>query len=129
MSNLNKVVHDFCQDHRIRIVDNNKRAHRFTKMHVRFFNNSADYNLAESDIVRETESLYTIEIAESELKRIAEFESEVFNNMKTQGQYNMFKFMTDQKEEEAYLKDRYPAVKKAYEQYSLMLKLAKSGEL
>jgi hypothetical protein len=35
----------------------------------------------------------------------------------------------EQKEEERYLKDKYPAVKKAYEQYSLMLKLAQSGEL
>ena len=34
-----------------------------------------------------------------------------------------------QKEEESNLKNNYPAVKKAYEHYSLMLKLAKSGEL
>jgi hypothetical protein len=34
-----------------------------------------------------------------------------------------------QKEEERYLRDKYPAVKKAYEQYSLMLNMAKSGEL
>jgi hypothetical protein len=35
----------------------------------------------------------------------------------------------EQKERERALRDKYPAVKKAYEQYSLMLKLAESGEL
>jgi hypothetical protein len=73
--------------------------------------------------------LYTVEIAESELTRIADFESEVFNNMKQQGHYRMFEVVMEQKEREKYLKNKYPAVKKAYEQYSLMLKLAESGEL
>jgi hypothetical protein len=35
----------------------------------------------------------------------------------------------EQKEREKYLKEKYPAVKKAYEQYSLMLKMAEAGEL
>ena len=35
----------------------------------------------------------------------------------------------EQKEREKYLRDKYPAVRKAYEQYSLMLKMAESGEL
>jgi hypothetical protein len=35
----------------------------------------------------------------------------------------------EQKEEEQRLRNKYPAVRKAYEQYSLMLKLAESGEL
>jgi hypothetical protein len=34
----------------------------------------------------------------------------------------------DQKQREAFLRDKYPAVKKAYEQYSLILSLAESGE-
>ena len=35
----------------------------------------------------------------------------------------------EQKEEEKFLKEKYPAVKKAFEHYSLILKMAKSGEL
>ena len=65
----------------------------------------------------------------SELDRIAEFESEVFNHMAKQGHYRMFETIMEQKEQEKYLKNKYPAVKTAYEQYSLMLKLAESGEL
>jgi hypothetical protein len=53
----------------------------------------------------------------------------VFNNMKKTGHYRLFEVMMDQKEQEAYLRNKYPAVRKAYEQYSLMLKLAESGEL
>jgi hypothetical protein len=49
--------------------------------------------------------------------------------MAKKGHYRMFETLMEQKEHEKYLKDKYPAVKKAYEQYSLMLKLAESGEL
>jgi hypothetical protein len=41
----------------------------------------------------------------------------------------MFEILMAQKEQERYLRDKYPAVKKAYEHYSLMLKIAESGEL
>jgi hypothetical protein len=88
-----------------------------------------DFNRVYEDIVMDSEPLYTVEIAESELERIANFESEVFNNMKQQGHYRMFETLIEQKEHERALRDKYPAVKKAYEQYSLMLKLAESGEL
>jgi hypothetical protein len=88
-----------------------------------------DYNKVFQDIVHESEPLYTVEIAESELERIADFENQVFNNMKEHGHYKMFEVMVEQKEQEKYLKNKYSAVKKAYEHYSLMLKLAESGEL
>ena len=119
----------FCEHHRIRILDTNKRAHRYHKVNVNYFKDPTDFNMIHQDIVYDSEPLYTVEIAESELERIANFESEVFNNMKKQGHYHMFQMLMEQKEEERYLKDKYPAVKKAYEQYSLMLKLAQSGEL
>jgi hypothetical protein len=70
-----------------------------------------------------------VEISESELQRIAEFEEQVFNNMKSQGRYNMFETLMEQKQQEKYLRDKNPAVKKAYEHYSLILKLAQAGEL
>jgi hypothetical protein len=94
-----------------------------------YFRNPDDYNMVYEDMACETETLYTVEITESELQRIAEFESQVFNNMKEKGHYAIFEILMEQKEQEKYLKEKYPAVKKAYEQYSLMLKLAQSGEL
>ena len=123
-------IKQFCEQHQIRVLDTNKRAHRYHKINMAYFRDPLDFNKVERiDIVNDTEPLYTVEISQSELERIADFEEQVFNNMKKQGHYQMFEMLMEQKEHEKYLKNKYPAVKKAYEQYSLMLKLAESGEL
>jgi len=128
MSNEN--IKEFCVHHRIRVLDTNKRAHRYQRINMQYFRDPIDFNkVSLVDVVNDTEPLYTVEIAQSELERIADFESEVFNNMKQTGHYRMFEVLMEQKEREQFLRDKYPAVKKAYEQYSLMLKLAESGEL
>ena len=121
----------FIQDHRINVLDTNKRAYRHTRMNTRFFQYSQDYNMmtATESLQYETERLYTVEISEGELTRIADFEAKVFNNMRDHGHYNMFETLMKQKEQERMLRDKYQAVKKAYEHYSLMLKLAESGEM
>jgi hypothetical protein len=122
-------IKEFCNKHSIRVLDTNKRASRYHKINLNYFNDPMDYNKVFQDIVHESEPLYTVEIAESELERIADFENQVFNNIKEHGHYKMFEVMAEQKEQEKYLKNKYSAVKKAYEHYSLMLKLAESGEL
>jgi len=124
-------IKQFIQEHRINIIDTNKRAHRHTRMNTKFFQFPEDFNImtATQAIQFETEQLYTVEIAESELERIADFEQQVFNNAKNTGHYNLFQAIIAQKQEEKYLRERYPAVKKAYEHYSLILKLAESGEM
>ena len=127
---MNQRIKDFCQGHDIRIVDQNKRAAKYQPLTLKYFTNPSDYNELKKDYIHyETEQVYTVEIRESELTKIAEFESEVFNHMRQRGHYDMFNWIMDQKEREKYLKEKYPAVKKAYEQYSLMLKMAEAGEL
>ena len=126
----NITTKKFCGEHNIRLIDSNKRAYRHTKANVALFQYPDDYNkFLQEHMTFETETLYTVEITESELDRIAEFESQVFNNMKQKGHYGLFEVLMEQKEREQYLRSKYPAVRKAYEQYSLMLKLAESGEL
>jgi hypothetical protein len=130
MSSPSDTLKKFAAEHNIRVIDSNKRAYKHTRANVALFHYSDDYNrFLNNHITFETETLYTVEIAESELERIAEFESQVFNNMKQTGHYNLFETLMEQKEQEAYLRDQYPAVRKAYEQYSLILKLAQSGEM
>jgi len=124
-----ETTRQFCQQHNIRVLDTNKRASRYHKVNINYFKDPMDFNRVYEDIVIDSETLYTVEIAESELKRIADFESEVFNNMKKHGHYRMFEILMEQKEQEQYLRNKYPAVKKAYEHYSLILKLAESGEM
>jgi hypothetical protein len=122
-------IKEFCNQHSIRVLDTNKRASKYHKVNINYFKDPMDFNRVYEEVVFDSEPLYTVEIAQSELERIADFESEVFNNMKKQGHYRMFETLMEQKEQEKYLKNKYPAVKKAYEHYSLMLKLAQSGEL
>jgi hypothetical protein len=124
-----KNLRPFCENHSIKVIDTNKRASRYHKVNINYFRDPVDFNRVYENIICDSEPLYTVEIAESELERIADFESNVFNNMKEQGHYRMFETLMEQKQQESYLKNKYPAVKKAYEQYSLMLKLAESGEL
>ena len=129
---MDDTVKSFIHDHRINVLDDNKRAHRHTRMNTKFFQYPEDYNMmtATESLQYTTERLYTIEISETELNRIADFEAQVFNNMKKHGHhYNMFEDLMDQKEQEQMLRNKYQAVKKAYEHYSLMLKLAESGEM
>ncbi len=125
------VKQEFCEAHRIKVLDRNKRAHRYQKVNLNYFRDPGNFDMIQShiDIVRDTEPLYTVEIAESELERIAEFEQQVFNNARKTGHYDMFGHIMEQKEREKFLREKYPAVKKAFEHYSLMLKLAESGEL
>lgn len=126
----NITTKKFCDEHNMRVIDTGKRAYKHTRANVALFNYADDYNKFHQEYQTfETETLYTIEISESELDRVAEFESQVFNNMKQRGHYDLFGVLMDQKEQEQRLRSKYPAVKKAYEQYSLMLKLAESGEL
>ena len=124
-------MNEFCQRHKINIVDTNKRYATYTSLRPQYFNNPDDYNSINTEIVNSFEPLYTITIPFSELERIKEFEEQVFNNMKQYGahHYQMFEVMMEQKHQEKRLRDKYTAVKKAYEHYSLMLKLAESGEL
>jgi DNA repair ATPase RecN len=130
MSTPSDTLKKFAAEHNIRVIDSNKRAYKHTRANVRLFQYETDYNKFKQEYTTfDTETLYTVEIAESELEGIAEFESQVFNNMKQTGHYRLFETLMEQKEEEAHLRDTYPAVRKAYEQYSLMLKLAQSGEL
>lgn len=125
----NNNLKTFCEQHSIRVLDTNKRACRYHKVNRDYFKDFDDYNRVYEELVYETEPVYTIEVAESELTRIADFESQVFNNMKKSGHYRMFEIMMEQKEQEQCLRNKYPSVLKAYEQYSLILKLAQSGEL
>jgi hypothetical protein len=124
-------MNEFCKRHNINIVDTNKRYATYTALRPQYFNDPRDYNSVIADVIHSSEPLYTITIPLSELERMKEFEDQVFNNMKTHGahHYQMFEVMMEQKYKEKRLRDNNPAVKKAYEHYSLMLKLAESGEL
>jgi DNA repair ATPase RecN len=130
MSSPSNEMREFAHRHSIRVIDTNKRAYKHTRQATQMFRFDDDYNkFLSENLTFETETLYTVEISESEFQRLAEFEKRVFNNMAEKGHFNLFETLMEQKELESRLRNNFPAVKKAYEQYSLMLKLAQSGEL
>lgn len=116
------------QSHNINLVDCSKRVARY-RVDYAFFNTPEDYNCINDRVIHDTEALLVIEIPESDLERIKEFEQQVFNNFREHGHYNLFEIIMEQKEREKYLRNKYPAVENAYKNYSLILKLAESGEL
>lgn len=120
----------FLERHAIRVLDTNKRAAKATRTNIDCFSFKEDYNMFKRDhFTYEVEPLYTVEISESELESLAQFEDRVFNNMAEKGHYNLFETLMEQKEQEQRLRKTFPAVQKAYEQYSLMLNLAKTGDM
>ena len=126
MSNYNDFK-SFLHRHNIKILDTNKRFARYSPTYS-YFTDRDMMDLITSKVAYETEPLYTLEIPESEIRRIQEFEDQVFGNMKQQGHYNLFQNLMEMKEEELELRRRFPAVQKAYENYSLLLNLCKGGK-
>jgi hypothetical protein len=120
----------FIERHHIKILDTQKRAYRFNGYNTKYFQFADDYNkIIRDPVTHDTEPLYTLEISKSELEKLAKFEMEVMNHLRDRGHYNMFEDIMVQKEKENFYKEKYVAVKKAYENYSLLLKMAESGEL
>jgi hypothetical protein len=120
----------FLSKHNMRVIDDNKRFSRMKPISYDFFKDPEDMDIIHGGSVNYmTEKLLTVEIPESNLEDIQEFEDRVFNNMKTYGthHYHMFNTIMEQKETEKYLRRTNAAVQKAYEHYSLMLALANGG--
>jgi hypothetical protein len=74
---ITENIKQFCQHHGINVLDTNKRASRYHKVNVKYFEDPVDFNRVYENVIVDSEPLYTVEIAESELERIADFESEV----------------------------------------------------
>ena len=122
-------IREFCLKHSIRVVDTNKRAHKYHKVNLNYFKDPADFDMLQAhiDLVRDTEPLYTVEIALSELEKLAEFEKQTYDSMKEHS--SLYAYQREQEEREKFFRERYPALKKAHDHYKLLLKLANSGEL
>lgn len=123
---MNKL-NDFLSRHHIKVVDTQKTWCRFQQKYNSFAYPEDASLLADAEefIRRETEPLFTIQIPESQLKQIQEFEDQVFNNMKEHGHFNMFTAIMDQRAEEKRLREIFPGVKKAFEKYSMVLNLCR----
>ncbi len=118
----NEKLKTFCNNYEIKVVNDTGRAARYRP--PMFFSDPERADIIRNDLKEfETEKLYTVQIPESRLKTLMELETRFYNHRNSEGMRDMFETLMDKEREEAYLRQTNPAVKKAYEQYSLMLNL------
>jgi hypothetical protein len=120
MDELNK----FCENYEVRVLNDSKRRARYHP--ARFFTDPMRADIIQKDTLNfENEKVYTVEIPEGRLRTLVEMERKFFNYVAHHDKpIDMFQTLMDKEREEAHYRHTNQAVKKAYEQYSIMLNLA-----
>ncbi len=120
---MDDKLKDFCRNYDVKVVNDNGRYVRYRP--PTFFTDPTRADIIRNDIEEfQTERLYTLQIPESRLKTLVELEKRFYNHRNSEGMRDMFEVLMDKEREEAFFRHTNEAVKKAYEQYSLMLNLA-----
>ncbi len=119
----NEKLKTFCNNYEVKVVNDTQRYARYRP--PTFFYNPERADLVRNDLEEfRTEKLYTIQIPESRLQTLVELENRFYNHRNSEGMRNMFEVLMEKEREELHLRNSNEAVKKAYEQYSIMLNLA-----
>ena len=120
MDELNK----FCENYEVRVLNDSKRRARYHP--PRFFTDPMRADIIQKDTLAfETERVFTVEIPEGRLNTLVEMERRFFNYVAHHDKpIDMFQTLMDKEREEAHYRYTNQAVRKAYEQYSIMLNLA-----
>lgn len=113
----------FCENYEVKVVNDNGRYARYRP--PTFFTDPERADIIRNDVIEcQTERLFTVQIPESRLKTLVELENRFYNHRNSEGMRDMFETLMDKEREEAYYRHTNEAVKKAYEQYSMLLNLA-----
>ena len=107
------------------IVDSNRRRQIYN-MHSKYIARFDDEYLHQP-MHYETETLFTIQIPESRLEALVEFHDRAEDAIRQTGSMDMFNHFLRKQDEEREFREKHPAVQKAYEQYQMLYKLARSG--
>jgi hypothetical protein len=121
---MNEEFKDFCRNYEVNVLNDSKRRARYRP--PTFFTDPERADIIRHDIVQyETEQVYTVEIPEGRLRALIEMEKRFYKwQHHTRSEVDMFETLMNKEREEAFYRNTNEAVKKAYEQYSLMLNLA-----
>lgn len=117
----------FLYRYNMEIVDGNRRLQKYVMPDIGVLDRY-DFDKFAQPMHYETETLFTIQIPESRLESLVDFHNRVEESIKYTGSMDMFNHMIQKQKEEKAFREKHPAVQKAYEQYQLMYKLAKSGD-
>jgi len=121
---MNEELKQFYQNYEIRVLNDSKVRARYHP--PQFFTDPNHADIIRNDIVEyEKERVVTLEIPESRLRTLMDMERRFFKwHHHSPGEIDLFQTLMDKEREEAFHRNTNPAVKKAYEQYSVMLNLA-----
>jgi hypothetical protein len=118
------ITLDFYKNYEVCVLNDSKRRARYHP--PKFFTDPARADIIRNDVVEyETEKVITLEIPESRLKTLIEMERRFFKWQRhNPGEIDMFQTLMDKEREESYYRNTNETVRKAYEQYSMLLNLA-----
>ena len=120
---MDENLKKFCKNYEVKVVNDTQRYARYRP--PSFFTDPARADIIRNDLVdMQTETLFTVQIPESRLKALVELENRFYNHRNSDGMRDMFETLMDKEREEAFYRHTNEAVKKAYEQYSMLLNLA-----
>ena len=120
---MDKKLQEFCKNYEVKVVNDTQRYARYRP--PTFFSDPSRADIVRNDVIGyQTEKLFTIQIPESRLNTLVELENRFYNHRNSEGTRDMFEVLMDKEREEAHYRHTNEAVKKAYEQYSMLLNLA-----
>jgi hypothetical protein len=119
---MDEKLKKFCENYEVKIVNDQKRYARYRR--PQFFTEPLNASIIQDSMDFQTEKLYTVDIPESRLNTLVEMENRFMNFRNSDHSRDMFELLMDKEREEAHYRFTNEAVKKAYEQYSIMLNLA-----
>jgi hypothetical protein len=121
---MTQELEKFCTNYEVKVVNDTQRYARYRP--PTFFTDPERADVIRNDIIDyKTEKLYTLQIPESRLQTLVEMERRFYNYTDhNRGPVDLFEVLMDKEREESHYRNTNQAVKKAYEQYSIMLNLA-----
>jgi hypothetical protein len=121
---MSEGLEEFCKNYEVRVLNDQKRRARYHP--AKFFTDPFRADIVRNDVVEyETEKVYTVEIPEGRLRTLIEMERKFFNYVAHHNQpVDLFQTLMEKEREEAHYRHINSGIKKAYEQYSVMLNLA-----
>jgi hypothetical protein len=121
---MSEELRSFCENYEVRVLNDQKRRARYHP--YKFFTDPERADIITKAVDHlETEKVFTVEIPEGRFRALVEMEQRFFKWQRhNQGEVDMFQTLMDKEREESHYRHTNEAVKKAYEQYSIMLNLA-----
>jgi len=119
---MNDKLKKFCENYEVKVINDQKRFARYRR--PQFFTDPLNASIIQDTMDVHTEKLLTVEIPESRLNTLVEMENRFMNFRNSDHSRDMFELLMDKEREESHYRYTNEAVKKAYEQYSIMLNLA-----